>query len=337
MTQRAAPTWGLVLAALALVAAAGLATRGRDGLDPTFGDDGIARSEVGGIGRVRGLALQPDGLILAVGDVRDPAPGAPAWVVLARYLADGDLDESFGQGGLATAPGRSGPAAVVVQEDRRIVVAGTGLARTTVHGWPDESFGDGGLVEVRGSGLAAVALQPDGTIVVAGDALARYDADGAPDDTFGSAGVADSASPGRIEALAIQPDGRIVVAGALLARYTRDGRLDRSFGGGTVAGSGTMSLNAVAIQPDGRIVVGGSGPAAAGASHSADPSPTGRPTRTSVAVGSSRPRSGPRRGCPRPCRAGRRQDRGGRLPMVARLRALWVWWPGNHAPPDRPL
>jgi uncharacterized delta-60 repeat protein len=229
-------------------------------LDPSFGGDGLVRTDVGGMGRVWGLAIQPDGMILAVGEVQHLTPGAPTAVVLARYRPDGDLDLQFGNDGTVTASGWTGHAAVAVQPDGRIVVAGTGLARLAADGSTDESFGRHGLVEVPGSGLTAVALQPDGKIVVAGDILARYDLDGKLDLGFGSGGDADTTGLGALNALALQPDGRIVVGGDVLARYSSNGQLDRSFGsGGTVAGPGSGALHAVAIEPDGRIVVGGTG------------------------------------------------------------------------------
>ncbi len=226
--------------------------------DPGFGGDGLVRTNVGGMGRVWGLALQPDGMIIAVGDVLDFTPGAPVELVLARYRTDGDLDEHFGTDGKVRASAWSGRAAVAVQPDGRIVVAGTRLARFTRDGRPDESFGSRGLVEVPGSALAAVALQPGGKIIVAGGVLARYDSDGTLDAGFGSGGVADTAGLGTLNALALQPDGRIVVGGNALGRFTADGQPDRGFGGGgTVAGPASGALHAVALQPDGRIVVGG--------------------------------------------------------------------------------
>src|SRR4051794_7667909 len=68
-------------------------------LDPTFGPGGIVRTSAGlGEGNGAGaLAIQPDGKILLAG-------GAFDGFRVARYGPDGQLDASFGSGGIATGP-----------------------------------------------------------------------------------------------------------------------------------------------------------------------------------------------------------------------------------------
>jgi uncharacterized delta-60 repeat protein len=165
-------------------------------------------------------------------------------------LSPGELDTTFGNGGLATTdlPGLStiGVNNVAVQSDSRIVVAGPGLGSGRV----EYHFG-----------------------------LARFNPDGSLDDSFGDAGRVTTAFPGWVEAnpfgMALQPDGRIIVAGVVgdgsekfprveiaLARYKADGSLDGSFGtAGLVTtafpGEQATSASSVALQADGRIVVSG--------------------------------------------------------------------------------
>ena len=212
---------------------------------------------------------------------------AVAALVLASGAATspGDLDPSFGAGGIVTTDlgGSDGANAVAVQGDGKIVVAGFGpggfsLVRYMTGGSLDPSFGTGGVVTTffRGNdGVQALVIQPDGKIVAAGSAggfgdfaLARYNPDGTLDASFGAGGKVTTGFPGRSSAfgVALQGDGKIVAAGQGqggffdLARYNLDGTLDPSFGAGglvqTSFGSGG-SATSVAIQADGKIVAAG--------------------------------------------------------------------------------
>ncbi len=212
-------------------------------------------------------------------------------LILPRPLqaAPGDLDPSFGSGGIVITDfgGNDTAFALALQPDGKIVAAGTSsgggtgtnfaLARHNPDGSPDASFGARGTVITdfisNGSDeVHALAIQPDGKIVVAGFvsqgfdfALARFGQDGSLDPTFGTGGkvISQSTSYGSLWAVALQPDGKIVVAGesnsrVALARYNPDGSLDATFGGGgTVIGVGDGRANAIALQPDGKIVVAG--------------------------------------------------------------------------------
>ena len=277
--------------AIALVAAIGLtfgatAALGADGeLDPSFGDGGTVTTAFPIGSFATAVAVQPDGKIVAVG----AAAGASidGGFAIARYEPDGDLDETFGDGGTVVTPiaGGNGDEArsVAIQENGRIVVAGTdswrkwALVRYRSKGTLDRTFGDDGIVRTnftRGDDVAwDVAIQPDGRIVAVGGAgfgqsgfqVARYRRDGSLDPAFGDDGQVVTRYRGaNARTVALQPDGRIVVAGyhgfgLALARYRPDGRLDRSFSGNGKIGPvvwGVFAL-AVALQPDGRIVVAG--------------------------------------------------------------------------------
>jgi uncharacterized delta-60 repeat protein len=224
--------------------------------DASFGPAGLVRTRVDGMGVVSGVALQPDGMLVAVGTVTEFTPGAPTRLVVARYRTDGRLDPGFGRNGLVEVAGWRGAVAVAVDGDGGVVVAGTGLARLTASGAPDPAFGHEGAVEVPGAGLAAVAIAQDGRMVVAGGVLARYMPDGRLDPSFGVAGIADSRAVGNPNTLALQADGRIVVGGDMLARYMPDGSLDPSFGaGGSVGGLG--AIHAVGVRSDGVVFAAG--------------------------------------------------------------------------------
>ncbi len=190
--------------------------------------------------------------------------------VASAEAGAGDLDPSFGTGGLVTTDfaGFTDEArAVVIQPDGKIVaagftggptgVAGFALTRYNPDGSLDTSFGSGGKVTTVLSGefifANAVALQPDGKIVAAGAvsiggpffgkdfALARYNPDGSLDTSFGTAGLVTTDFGGLFfetaRAITLQPDGKVVAAGGVtgdfgLARYNPDGTLDTTFGVG---------------------------------------------------------------------------------------------------------
>jgi uncharacterized delta-60 repeat protein len=149
--------------AVALVAAIALAfgaspALGADGdLDTSFGDDGQLTTDFPIGSFATAVAVQADGKIVAVG----AAAGASidGEFAIARYEPDGDLDETFGDGGTVVTPiaGGNGDEArsVAIQENGRIVVAGTdswrkwALVRSRGDGMLDDSFGDGGIVRTN--------------------------------------------------------------------------------------------------------------------------------------------------------------------------------------------
>jgi len=253
-------------------------------LDPGFGSSGTVTTDIGGIDYVNAVALQPDGRIIAVGQITVFSSPPIYDFALARYTPDGKLDPSFGRGGIVRTDvgGIDNARAVALQPDGRIVVVGStgpsggedyAVARYAPDGNLDPSFGRGGIVRTDVGGIddaRAVALQPDGRIVVAGTVLARYTPDGTLDASFGSGGVVKT--PGSLlpGAVAFQPDDKVVMGGStrqgggdfVVARYAPDGKLDPSFGGGTVTtdiGGSDSRIQAIALQPDGRIVVAGIG------------------------------------------------------------------------------
>jgi uncharacterized delta-60 repeat protein len=185
----------------------------------------------------------------------------------------GDLDPSFGSGGIVVAQSLGSIRGIAVQPDGKIVVAGESdagfsLARFLPDGSPDQSFGSGGHVATSfadGGVVGAVALQSDGKIVVAGGnnrtvmgnsafVLARYTPSGSLDPNFGADGITKTVIPtayppsdAAADALAVLPDGKILAGGtsshgdgygygstAALVRYTSNGALDSTFGDGGI-------------------------------------------------------------------------------------------------------
>ena len=156
--------------------------------DPAFGanGNGTVRVITTEHDEARDIILMPDGRMLVVGERDVPGvPGAVFELWLARLLANGQLDTSFGSGGVATLATPMRGYAVAVQADGAVWAAGEtpsangssadfGLARFTAAGQPDGAFGSGGLLVVDLFGgfdtPGALLLQPDGRLVIAGRA-----------------------------------------------------------------------------------------------------------------------------------------------------------------------
>lgn len=214
----------------------------------------------------------------------------------AAHAAPGDLDTSFGSGGVAHSA-LQGAADLVIDGSNRIVVVDTGdsfgLNRHLPDGRLDTAFGSGGhVVTARAGGFDseqphAAALAPDGKLVVIGtghDAtgwwavVRRYTATGALDTSFGAGGRA-AFRVGGVESdaydVVVQPDGRIVVAVVVtdqqkegwpqgLLRLLPDGSRDPSFGtDGEVVVAPTdrqwAHTSQVALAPGGRLLTTGMG------------------------------------------------------------------------------
>jgi len=244
-------------------------------LDTGFGTGGLVTTDFnsGDSDYGHAVAIQVDGRIVVAGSTGYPSHQDFA---LARYNIDGSLDTNFGDGGFVVTDFgtyRDDANAVVIQADRKIVVAGYSrpsngdadfaLARYNVDGSLDNGFGNGGMLitffSYTDDVANAVAIQPDGKIIAAGwanrpahdFALARYNRDGTLDTTFDGDGRVTTDFAGGADiiwyGLVLQPDGKIVAAGSTnqggargldlaLARYNKDGSLDATFGnGGLVA------------------------------------------------------------------------------------------------------
>jgi len=273
-------------------------------LDSTFGIGGYAFADFGlnGAGsaeRAYGVAVHPDGTIVAVGDASSPRG---AELAIARFNPDGVV--------LSTTTVDPDPSATRFSGRYKGVTIGADGTVVAV-GSVDRPFeGDFVITKFTGSGpawtvtrdlagqfdeLTAAAIQPDGKIVAVGltDAfigtpssfdwlIVRYDSDGTPDGLFGNLGLVTkdfSNSNDDLRAVAIQPDGTIVVSGTAIiftlgdlyphmavGRFNADGSIDTSFAAGTgvFARRNLPGGDGIGILSGGEIVVGGSGAAGDG-------------------------------------------------------------------------
>jgi uncharacterized delta-60 repeat protein len=239
--------------------------------DPTFGGDGkVVTNFTPGEDAVYGLAIQPDGKIVAAGDAGLRTGNSR--FALARYKTDGTLDTTFGGDGKVTTDWTSGNdpvSSVVLQPDGKIVVAGgvaynarnpkLALARYQPNGHLDPTFGNGDGkvrtdVRARRDYANAVTLQPDGKIIAGGIGiprrsralceLVRYEPDGTLDHSFSGDGKLTTnftRLDDSVHGVVVFPGGDVVAGGIAnfgkfnarfaLARYDSDGSLDSGFGG----------------------------------------------------------------------------------------------------------
>lgn len=187
---------------------------------------------------------QGDGLLIATPAV--PRESSEKTVFLTRLDGDGQLDESFGDGGstwvvglgesasaVATAAGPLGEPIGIVQQPGGAIVVATGsnvFLRFTPDGKLDPTFGAGGVARGPAPGIRLNALvqSPDGALFAAGATLTRGDpedfvtekltVDGAPDATFGAGKGFVTSDPdpklnNEARAVVISPTGRVILAG----------------------------------------------------------------------------------------------------------------------------
>jgi uncharacterized delta-60 repeat protein len=236
-------------------------------LDPGFGSGGVVRTAVSAAGPAnldvgRSVAVGPDGRILvggSAGNSEDCTLLLHCWgpylkAVVLRYLPDGALDDSFGQGGVYKAEGGAwgsarsvvarpdggalfipGPPTGALEPDYLFPFA---IAALTTQGQPDRSFSADGVSDwffrMRGKsadqGANELAVTPRGEIVACGwisrseraprkFLVGLLGANGSSVGSFGRGGFARTRPPGKrgsiAAALALAPNDKVYVAGAL--------------------------------------------------------------------------------------------------------------------------
>lgn len=260
-------------------------------LDESFGQSGKVTTQVGfWYSTIRSVAIQPDGKIVAVGD----GFGDERDIAVVRYLKNGALDTTFGNGGIRMLPIDPGAsesgAAAAVQNDGKILVTGAVVggvtrapelastfvvARLDRRGQLDDSFGNHGIVLRNFGGeyqqAGGITVLPDQRILVGGafgdvsgtkGLLVRMMENGTPDPTFDDDGFRPFLD-GTAGSQLAQPDGRILVSRTFgtfpntfagVTRINSDGQIDPGFG---VDGNFVGHGGVSALQTDGKIVLGG--------------------------------------------------------------------------------
>ena len=223
-------------------------------LDPTFGSNGTAEFGFSGVmnsGAVDAV-LQSDGKIVVLNEGENDTD-----VRLARFTANGQLDTTFGSGGVVTLPFAA--KALAVRNDNKIVVAGPAdaddvlLARYTANGQVDTTFGGGdgqvvqpyfGADETGPKTLTKIVLRPDNNrIYVAGDvdpfdtgltefALSAYNEDGTPyafGDQYVNGTTTEFGYTNHLADVLLTPDGHIVAVGTLTVSDSHHPNVQQDF------------------------------------------------------------------------------------------------------------
>ncbi|MGI8685370.1 MAG: delta-60 repeat domain-containing protein [Acidimicrobiales bacterium] len=207
LTPGAAGTEGVIAEAVAVLPGGAIVVGGREdtggqgpamllarytpggALDPTFGAGGKVPPAARRLTNVTSLVMQGDRVVIGGSVGGNSSPADSNSLAVARYLADGSLDASFGSGGRsATTVGVYGFANdLALDAAGRIVAVGRAnpstdfpgvftfavVLRFGADGVPDPGFGCGGrtvveLPMVLGGAFTGVAIDPAGDIVAAG-------------------------------------------------------------------------------------------------------------------------------------------------------------------------
>lgn len=234
-------------------------------LSTGFGSEGRAATGLGGVVGQPRLAVLAEGRILVAVDA--PAQDGSSVIVLARFMADGSPDPSFGAGlpeatgpGVIAIPAQSA-ADLAVSPGGPLVLGGTRCcpgSRSVFFGRRDAAGGPLGpfssarpwrhLQVGRNAYLRSVLALPGGRIALVGSSnrgtfVARLLPSGRRDRHFGKAGIvylkrlqlgfspALSDSAGNIYVAGHRSSGEEYVPNrGLIARMTRRGRIDRRWG-----------------------------------------------------------------------------------------------------------
>jgi uncharacterized delta-60 repeat protein len=257
--------------------------------DNAFDEDGKKISDFSFEYIATSLNIQSDDKILVAGYA---FPNGDADFAVARFNADGDPDNVFGENGVETTAfsGADHAFSLAVNNNGEIILAGEdddgtefALIWYTTEGELDDTFDEDGKLTDRlhlnqGSTFyTSTVIQSDGKILAGGYtwngsnydfAIARYNTNGTPDNSFSEDGRQTTnfgSSDDYAYGLTLQVDGKIVLAGVAgsdfaVARYNADGNLDNSF-----SGDGKQTTNfgfednaaSVAVQADGKIILAG--------------------------------------------------------------------------------
>ena len=232
---------------------------------------------INGLHQIDNFVVQPDGKIIAAGDIFSIPGGQFQGIV--RLNENGSVDNSFNPGmGVNNYIGT-----MLLQPDGKVLIGGdfttynginrTAAARINSNGSLDTSFTADTTLSSFPS-IPGFAVQDDGKIIITGGfdvvnsiarkRIARLNTDGSVDQTFTPVVDANDSIAGYVSRAFILPNQKIIVSGDFyvingtpkfgMARLNTDGTIDPSF---TLTAKGIGYVYALASQPDGKILVGG--------------------------------------------------------------------------------
>jgi uncharacterized delta-60 repeat protein len=262
-----------VTAALTIFASAVVVAVPGD-LDLTFGAGGRVFTEVPltqCFPSIGSMVLQPDGRFIVSGFGGNPNQGLcpypnPGFSI--RYMPDGTLDPTFGEGGkILFSDGTLFGA--LLPDGKLLMSRPERLIRLLSDGRPDPSFGQDGVSEVVFPYSVWYNVKPlsDGKILVAADletsyAIKRLKADGTLDTTFGKDGVVTvgGQTSWTRPVLSLTTNENFLLLGdrdgyGVMARYDPNGDPDPSFGDEGRIDLGPGFYWDSVIQADGKVVI----------------------------------------------------------------------------------
>jgi uncharacterized delta-60 repeat protein len=235
--------------------------------DPGFGSGGEVVIQPGTLSMAYDVAIDDEDRVVVIGAATGSRGFRP---LVLRFTAEGDLDATFGEGGIAEfgKVKRDSYTSIAFDGRDRLLLAGSSRPRPFGRAVPavrrmrpsgafDRSYGEHGLGLPFGrmeGAAAGLAIDPEGRAVATatcdcgrtGDdfALGRLTPRGRADRSFGARGRAVAAfgrRDARPSAVAVDGAGRVVAGGSVrrdgdndwaLARFRWNGERDRSFGNG---------------------------------------------------------------------------------------------------------
>jgi uncharacterized delta-60 repeat protein len=238
-------------------------------LDSTFGNLGVVVTDLGVAGSAKKLEIQDDGKILVGGFT---TTAGVKQIVIARYLADGTLDSSYGNLGinaLNILPDSIEFNAMYLSTDGKLLVGGTIangtnsdliLVRLGSSGAVDSTFQSVGYRIIDGGGedaLTGISVDQSGKILLTANinqgvnrklSTYRLNSDGSDDLAYGANGrsVVTIGKFASGDAMWLQTDGSLMVTGtanpsnaleSLVLRLDNNGSLDSQYNASSSLGS----------------------------------------------------------------------------------------------------
>lgn len=254
-------------------------------LDSTFGSAGSVMTSIG----ASVIAVEPGGNVVVGGSIALDGGGGSFGLAVARLLADGAADPTFGQGGIASSASVGNVTTLGLETDGSILALSSSEAITIVRfsatGAEEPVAVCGSVTQVAVSNTTEFAtFRANGDVLAAGAApgiakghygrIYRYALPGILDPNFGVVfnwGLAAPDVNSVPEAIAVAPDGTIVAGGTATTSTTgqylfgfgafdSNGCPNTGFASGgltTTEISGDDEVFTVAVQPDGNVLAVG--------------------------------------------------------------------------------